>query len=323
MGGNIPRPIKLEVIKKWLQGKSRDQMAKEEGIGSGTVSNILNECRQNDVQFDLMRQVALKLKIQGDSIESFAPLVRLREILRQLLQDGDASTTSTTVPGRGEGGEEQKEIREQGEELSNRQEIQQDKEAAKVEEKIESLIVALQVLCFKQNRSINEFANLVYHLSSTADKLGIPLENLSNHIKQLESNVYKLDREIDDKRLEKQDALADYDATTELLEEFSANRPLFERNQKLREKLDEMTKLAGSYKKEIDDGKFDREWEMCISEEQLDDANRKLGLGDSTAPNTQQLDPDKLYKIAMYIYYHPSEFVETIRPFMKNKDVWN
>src|SRR5919205_2409629 len=115
MGGNIPRPIKIEVIKEWLQGKSRDQIAKEEGIGSGTVSNILNECRQNDTQFDLMRQVALKPKLQGDGIESFAPLVRLREILRQLLQDGDASTTSTTVPGRGEGGEEeQKQIREQG-----------------------------------------------------------------------------------------------------------------------------------------------------------------------------------------------------------------
>ena len=323
MGGNIPRPIKNEVIKEWLQGKSRDQIAKQEGIGTGTVSNILNEFRQNDTQFDLMRQVALKLKLQGDSIESFAPLVRLREILRQLLQDGDASTTSTTVPGRGEGGEEQKQIREQGEEGSNRQEPQQDKEAAKVEEKIESLIVALQVLCFKQNRSINEFANLVYHLSSTADKLGIPLENLSNHIKQLESNVYKLDREIDDKRLEKQDALADYDATTELLEEFSANRPLFERNQKLREKLDEMTKLAGSYKREIDDGEFDRDWEMCISEEELDDANRKLGLGDSSYPTPQQLNPDKLYKIAMYIYHSPSEFVDIIRPFMKDKDIWN
>jgi hypothetical protein len=136
-------------------------------------------------------------------------------------------------------------------------------------------------------------------------------------------NVHKLDREIEDKRLEKQDALADHDATLELLEEFSANRPSFERNQKLREQLDEMTKLAGAYKREIDDGNFDREWEMMMSEEQLDDANRKLGLGDNSYHTPQQLDPDKLYKIAMYIYHHPSEFVETIRQFMKNKDIWN
>ena len=55
----------------------------------------------------------------------------------------------------------------------------------------------------------------------------------------------------------------------------------------------------------------------------MGNANRKLGLGDSSVPNAQQLEPDKLYKIAMYIYHHPSEFVETIRPFMKNKDIWN
>ena len=183
--------------------------------------------------------------------------------------------------------------------------------------------MALQVFCFKHNRSINEFVNLIYHLSSTADKLGVPLENLPSHIKQLESNVQRLDREIEDKRLEKEDALADHDVTLELLEEFSANRPLFQSNQKLKKQLDEMTKLAGAYKKEIDDGKFDREWEMLIPEEQLDDANRKLGLGDSISPNAQQLDPDKLYKIAMYVYHRPSEFVETIRPFMKNKDIWN
>jgi hypothetical protein len=315
MGGNIPRPIKIEVIKKWLQGKSRDQIAKEEGIGTGTVSSITNEHRQNDSEFDVMRQVAVKLKLQGHSIESFAPLVRLREILRGLLQDRDAPTT--TVPGRGGAGEEQKEIREQG------KEPQQDKGAVKVEEKIESLIVALQVFCFKQNRSINEFVNLIYDLSSTADKLGVPLENLPSYIKQLESNAQRLDREIEDKRLEKQDALEDHDATLELLEEFSANRPLFETNQKLREQLDERTKVAGAYKREIDDGKFDREWEMLISEEKLDDANRKLGLGDSSYPTPQQLNPDKLYKIAMYIYHSPSEFVETIRPFMKNKDIWN
>jgi len=222
-GGNIPRPIKLEVIKKWLQGKSRDQIAKEEGIGTGTVSSIIYECRHSDPQFDLMRQTAVKLKNQGDSIESFAPLVRLREILRELLLDRAESTTTTTVTGRG-AGEEQKEIREQGEEQSNRQKPQQDKGAAKVEEIIESLVVALQVFCFKHNLSIKEFANRVYDLSCIADKLLIPLENLPNYIKQLESNVNRLAEEIEEKRLEKQDVLADYDATLELLEEYSANR---------------------------------------------------------------------------------------------------
>ena len=320
MGGNIPRPIKLEVIKKWLQGKSRDQIANEEEIGTGTVSSIMNESRQNDPEFDLMRQVAVKLKLQGHSIESFAPLVRLREILKALLRDRTAQPT--TIEGRG-AGEEQKEIRENGEEASNRQDPQQDKGAAKVEEKIESLVVALQVFCFKHNLSIKEFANLIYHLSSTADKLGVPLENLPNCIKQLQSNVNRLAEEIEDKKLEKQDAIADHDATLELLEEFSANRPLLETNQKLREQLDEMTKIALAYRREIDGRKFDREIEMLMSEEVLDDANRKLGLGDSSVPNPQQLNGPKLYKIIMYIYHNPNQYVDIIRRFMKNKDIWN
>ena len=56
MGSNTPRQIKVEVIRRWLQGKRRDEIAKEEGIGAGTVSSIINECRQNDSEFDLIRQ---------------------------------------------------------------------------------------------------------------------------------------------------------------------------------------------------------------------------------------------------------------------------
>ena len=37
MGSKIPKPIKLEVIRKWLEGKSRNKIAKEVGIGTGTV----------------------------------------------------------------------------------------------------------------------------------------------------------------------------------------------------------------------------------------------------------------------------------------------
>jgi hypothetical protein len=84
MGSKIPKPIKLEVIRKWLEGKSRNKIAKEVGIGAGTVSGIIQEFRQNDPEFDLLREVAVKLKNQGINIESFGSLVRLREILNQI-----------------------------------------------------------------------------------------------------------------------------------------------------------------------------------------------------------------------------------------------
>jgi hypothetical protein len=43
MGGRTPKPLIQEVIRKYPQGKSRDQIAKETGIGAGTVSGIIKE----------------------------------------------------------------------------------------------------------------------------------------------------------------------------------------------------------------------------------------------------------------------------------------
>src|SRR5437868_1478974 len=167
MGSKIPKPIKLEVIRKWLEGKSRNNIAKEVGIGAGTVSGIIQEFRQNDPEFDLLREAAVKLKNQGINIESFASLVRLREILNQI-----------------EG-------------------IDHDQA---VDEKIESLIVSLEVFCFKQNLSIKEFVNLVHNISWKAEILGVPLEKLPGHVKQLENNLHVLTKQIEQKQLEKQNA---------------------------------------------------------------------------------------------------------------------
>jgi hypothetical protein len=82
MGKKIPDPIRLEVIKRWLEGKSRDEIARELQISQGAVSGIIKEAAKNDPQFYLLREVAVKIKNQGMDIESFAPLVRLRAVLR-------------------------------------------------------------------------------------------------------------------------------------------------------------------------------------------------------------------------------------------------
>jgi len=82
MGSKIPDPIRKEAIKKWLEGKSRDSIAQELQKGQGTVSGMIKEAAKNDPQFPLLREVAVKIKTQGMDIESFAPLVRLRAILR-------------------------------------------------------------------------------------------------------------------------------------------------------------------------------------------------------------------------------------------------
>ena len=65
MGSKIPKPIKIEVIKKWLQGKNRDQIANEVQIGAGTVSSIVKEYRRDDPDFDLLREVGINLVNRG------------------------------------------------------------------------------------------------------------------------------------------------------------------------------------------------------------------------------------------------------------------
>ena len=84
MGSKKPREIRLEVIRKWLEGNTRDQIAGELEIGAGTVSDTIKGYRRGYLDTGLLREVALNLKSEGLDIQSFAPpLVRLREVLEQ------------------------------------------------------------------------------------------------------------------------------------------------------------------------------------------------------------------------------------------------
>jgi DNA-binding NarL/FixJ family response regulator len=70
MGRKIPEPIRLQVIRALLDGKSRDKIAQELGISTGAVSGIIEDLRKDDPQFDLLREVAVKLKNQNWDIQS-------------------------------------------------------------------------------------------------------------------------------------------------------------------------------------------------------------------------------------------------------------
>ena len=219
MGAKIPRSIKVEVIRKWLEGKSRDQIAKELQIGFGTVSGIIKESRDNDPEFDLLRALAVKLRDQGYDVQSFAHAVRLREVLKQ--KGGLLDTTKE------EGHEEQ------------------------VQEKIEALMMGLEVFCFKQDFSIMEFVNLVHDLSWTAEILGVPLDKLPSYVKHLEGAVHRLTREIEQKK----SVFQDYGATINSLEEFRRNRPLLDKFQEVTEELEKVKQQRDSCERERTDGK--------------------------------------------------------------------
>lgn len=67
MGGKIPRQIKEKVIRQWLQGTRRSTIAKDNGIGEGTVTNIIKDASLQEEYHDmeLFRQLALLLNEKG------------------------------------------------------------------------------------------------------------------------------------------------------------------------------------------------------------------------------------------------------------------
>jgi vacuolar-type H+-ATPase subunit I/STV1 len=83
MGSAIPRSIRKNVLRNWLLGLPRAQIAKECEIGAGTVSIIIKEYKENDSELDTIRELAVKLKKENLDSSSFSSAVRLRKILEK------------------------------------------------------------------------------------------------------------------------------------------------------------------------------------------------------------------------------------------------
>ena len=85
MSRRIPHSIKVEVLKQWLKGVSRDKIATNNDIAFGSVSNIIKEIRDKDIpDIDLLREVALALKEEGLEPIQFARSMRLNKSLDNL-----------------------------------------------------------------------------------------------------------------------------------------------------------------------------------------------------------------------------------------------
>jgi chromosome segregation ATPase len=85
MGGKIPRNIKEKVIRQWLDGLTRESIAKENDIGAGTVTGIIQEARIKEEyqDIDLLRQVSLKSKEEGLELPELGFAIRLKRIRQE------------------------------------------------------------------------------------------------------------------------------------------------------------------------------------------------------------------------------------------------
>src|SRR5215213_11750385 len=81
MPAKIPKSIREQVLKQWLQGVSRDQIAKDNDIGAGTVSTIIKDAKEEIPDIDLLRQGALVLKKNDLDLSVFAASIRIKNKL--------------------------------------------------------------------------------------------------------------------------------------------------------------------------------------------------------------------------------------------------
>jgi hypothetical protein len=279
----IPEPVRRNVINGWLHGISRDEIAKNNDIGAGTVSAIIKEAMQNDPEFDLQRQVALSLKKENNlDIKSFAPVIRIRNKL----------------------------IKEMG---LNNDEKSKVEEVQEIEHKIELLIVNLGVFCFKRGFSIDEFIDVIENMWSLKDKTKIPIEQLPNQLLQKQRHLESIEKEIQEIKFKKQLLLIDYNITPDTLEEFKTNRPLFEKYIKLKKELEETKREQKRLLNNICELHLTI-WMMKYS---WSSPTSDIDIINSNYNSHYKLTAEQLLKMAQDLVTHPRKYIDIIVSLQK------
>lgn len=87
----IDAQIRGQVIKEWLSGNSRDEIAANNKIGAGTVSNIINEWKKgiDNKDYGSIRELSLSLNGEGTTFNDLSPLVRLNNCIKKMGADFD------------------------------------------------------------------------------------------------------------------------------------------------------------------------------------------------------------------------------------------
>src|SRR5215471_11416595 len=91
--------IKQRVIAQYLQGVSRDAIAADNGIGTGTVSNIIDEWKKGvqDSDYESIRELWVFCKKQGITLNALASCMRLNNYLQSLGANAKESTLESLI----------------------------------------------------------------------------------------------------------------------------------------------------------------------------------------------------------------------------------
>ncbi|HXP49209.1 MAG TPA: hypothetical protein VN922_04600 [Bacteroidia bacterium] len=91
--------IKQRVIAQYLQGVSRDKIAADNGIGTGTVSNIIDEWKESvqDSDYESIRELSVFCKKQGMTLNALASCIRLNKYIQSLGANANESTLESLI----------------------------------------------------------------------------------------------------------------------------------------------------------------------------------------------------------------------------------
>jgi DNA-binding CsgD family transcriptional regulator len=83
---SLPRYLELTVIRSWLKGKSRDEIALELSKSQSTISNIISTLRNSMTEYDVdsMRELAKELRRAELTVDNCAVGFRTDNIITKL-----------------------------------------------------------------------------------------------------------------------------------------------------------------------------------------------------------------------------------------------
>ena len=86
MPAAIDPVIKKQVITQYLQGVSRDRIAADNGVGTGTVSNIIDEWKKGvqGSDYESVRDLAIHCKKEGVNLADFMSALRIKNYIKQI-----------------------------------------------------------------------------------------------------------------------------------------------------------------------------------------------------------------------------------------------
>src|SRR5215469_14686368 len=99
MPAAIDQTIKNKVIAQYLQGYSRDRIATDNDIGTGTVSNIIDEWKKGvqDSDYGSIRELSVFCKKQGITLNALASCMRLNNYIQSLGANTNESTLESLI----------------------------------------------------------------------------------------------------------------------------------------------------------------------------------------------------------------------------------